>query len=158
MADLSPVAGAKIYIGGAKARSSAFVAADFAAEVWTEIKGWEQAGKLGSAGSLISTDLIGEDMTVKQKGVRNNGQMQNVFSVVNGDAGQAALSAAEATNSNYAFKILYNDMPSGGTSGTIHYFAGLVMNYEHNNGGPNTVRAIASTVEINSNIVQVDAV
>jgi hypothetical protein len=157
MAELSPVAGAKFYIGGAKARASNLTSSDFSAEVWVEIGGWEQAGKIGSSAALISTDLINEEMTVKQKGVRNNGQMQNVFSVVNGDSGQAALSAAQAAPDDYAFKILYNDMPSGGTSGTIQYFVGLVMSYEHNNGGPNTVRAISSTIEVNSNVVTVPA-
>ena len=158
MADLHPVAGAKIYIGGTKSTQSAdFTSSDFSGETWTEIDGWEQCGAFGDAASLISTDLINRSRTLKQKGVKNAGQMQNVFSIVNGDSGQAALKTAAKSEDNYAFKILWDDMPSGGSSGTIHYFVGLVMNFVNAGGGANTVRALNSTIEINSNIVEVAA-
>lgn len=158
MADLHPVAGAKIYIGGAKATQVAdFVAADFAGQSWTEIDGWEQCGPFGDAAQVITTALINRGRDLKQKGTKNAGNMQNVFSRVNGDAGQSALKSARDDVNNYAFKILWDDMPSGGTSGTIHYFVALVTSYTDQGGGANTVRAIQSVVEINSNIVEVAA-
>lgn len=40
-------------------------------------------------------------------------------------------------------------------SGTVNYFIGLVMSAQQAGGGPNTVRTLNSTVEINSNVVTV---
>jgi len=40
-------------------------------------------------------------------------------------------------------------------SGSVDYFVGLVMSAENAGGGANTVRALNSTIEINSNIVTV---
>ncbi len=158
MSDLFPVAGAKIYIGGVKASQTAdFIVSDFSAETWVEIDGWEQCGSFGDTSAVISTDLINRKRTVKQKGVANAGQMQNVFSEISGDAGQAALKAAAATEDNYAFKIVFDDMPSGGSNGTTAYFVALAMNFQRAGGGPNTVRNINSTLEINSNIPETAA-
>lgn len=162
MADLFPVAGAKIYIGGVKATSDTdFIATDFTggspAITWTEIDGWEQCGSYGDNAQVITTALINRGRDVKQKGTKNAGQMQNVFSYVQGDAGQAALIAAAAASDNYAFKIVYDDIPTSGTTGTTHYFVGLVMNANHAGGSANTVRNLNSTIEVNSNIVEVAA-
>ena len=154
MADLSPVAGAKIYIGGTMATQTAdFVESDYSTQVWTEVDGWEQMGAIGDSAALISTDLINRGRTTKQKGVANAGQMQNVFSFVNGDAGQAAMIAAAAgsNKNNYAFKIVFDD--SLGANGTIKFFIGIVMNWTDAGGGANTIRNTNSTIEINSNIV-----
>lgn len=156
MADLYPVAGAKIYIGGVKATSDVdFVVSDFSAESWTEIDGWEQVGAYGDNAQVITTALINRGRDVKQKGTKNAGQMQNVFSFVVGDAGQAALKTAAGDTNNHAFKIVYDD--SQGTNGTTHFFVGLVMNYSQAGGGANTVRNINSTTEINSNVAELAA-
>lgn len=156
MADLFPVAGAKIYIGGVKATSDTdFTASDFSAETWVEVDGWEQCGGFGDTAAVITTQLINRGRDVKQKGTKNAGQMQNVFSFVQGDAGQAAMIAAAAADDNYAFKILWDD--SAGVSGTIHYFVGLVMNFSNAGGGANTVRNLNGTIEINSNVTEVAA-
>ena len=154
MADLSPVAGAKIYIGGTMVTQTAdFVESDFGAVSWTEVDGWEQCGAFGDTANLISTDLINRGRVTKQKGTANAGQMQNVFSFVNGDAGQAAMAAAAvgSNKSNYAFKVVFDD--SLGTNGTTVFFIGLVMNWTNAGGGANTIRNINSTTEINSNLV-----
>jgi|SRR6266581_3639384 len=110
---LNAVAGQKIYIGGQlDDKSTDFVAADFSSQTWVEIDGWETCGKAGDSSALISTDLINRGRTIKQKGVKNAGQMQNQFALVPGDAGQAALLAASLTNKNYAFKVQNNDAAS----------------------------------------------
>ena len=117
---LYPVAGCKIYIGGVLADKNAdFTAADFSSQTWTEIDGWEQMGAYGDTAQVITTSLINRGRDIKQKGTRNAGQMQNVFSVIADDDGQIALIAAEKTSNNYAFKIELNDAPSGGTPTTI---------------------------------------
>lgn len=70
MADLFPVAGERIYIGGAlSARKADLVAADFTAALASavEIDGWETCGPLGDAAQEITTDLINRGRTVVQK-------------------------------------------------------------------------------------------
>ena len=158
MADLYAVAGAKIFIGGTKAtQTTDFTASDFSGETWTEVDGWETAGAIGDTAAVITTQLINRNRDVKQKGTRNAGQMQNVFAFVNGDAGQAAMETAEAATDNYAFKIEYDDIPSGGSTPTTQYFVGLVTTWQDANGTANNVRKKNGTIEINSNVVTVAA-
>lgn len=158
MADLFPVAGARFYIGGAKAsQATDFVEADFSGETWVEVDGWETAGTVGDAAELITTQLINRGRDLKQKGTRNAGSMENNFAVLPTDAGQIAMNAAEKTRSNYAFRIVYDDVPDGGTTGTTQYFVGLVLTWNDTGGAANTIRMKAGTVEINSNVVNVAA-
>jgi len=158
MANLFAVAGAKIYIGTAAmaAPDEDVDAADFSGATWTEIKDWTQAGSLGDTSALISTDVISRGRTVKQKGTRNAGQMQNVFAINSSDAGQTALIAAANGNLNWPFKIEWDDAPAGDDpTPTINYFVGLVMSAEQAGGSANTVRSLNSTIEVNSNVVTV---
>lgn len=114
--DLYPVAGSKLYIGTALAtKATDFVAADFASQTWTLVDGWEQVGDLGDSAALISTDLVNRGRTTKQKGTANAGSMQNVFAILAGDAGQAAMIAASKSKSNFAFKIDWGDAPAADT-------------------------------------------
>ncbi|GGX63283.1 hypothetical protein GCM10007385_35520 [Tateyamaria omphalii] len=158
MSDLFPVAGAKFYIGGAtETQANDFIATDFSAETWVEVDGWETAGSKGDTAELITTQLINRNRDAKQKGTRNAGSMQNVFASLPGDAGQAAMRAAESSTNNFAFRVVYDDIPDGGTTGTTHYFVGLVMSWQDQGGSANTTRMRQATVEINSNIVEVAA-
>ena len=160
MADLYPVAGSKIYIGGVKASQAAdFTSSDFAAVSWTEIDGWTQMGAIGDASQVITTPLINRGRDVKQKGTKNAGSMQNVFAVIGDDAGQIAMLAAEASSSNYAFKIEFDDAATSPASPaptpTTKYFVGLVTSAQEAGGAANTVRNLNATIEINSNVVTV---
>lgn len=161
--DLYPVAGAKLYIGGAAMATQAddFVAADFSAVSWTEIDGWQSMGPVGDTAQLISTDLINRGRTTKQKGTRNAGSMQNRFGILASDAGQLALIAAEKTRNNYPFKIEFDDAATSPASPTptptTRYFVGLVMSAQEVGGEANTARMLESTIEINSNVVSVAA-
>lgn len=163
MSDLFPVAGAKIYIGPAKAAElDDFVAADFTtieAGDWDEIDGWETCGDFGDAAEIITTALINRGRDVKQKGTRNAGDMENRFAVITGDDGMAAVLSAEATKNAYAFRIIYDDLPGGtGASATTQYFVAKVGSVRFVNGGANTIRMRSVTLAIDSNIVTVDAV
>lgn len=160
--DLYPVAGLKIFIGGAMATQiDDFVAADFASATWVEIDGWSQMGAIGDAAQTITTSLINRGRDVKQKGTRNAGSMQNVFAKINGDAGQAAVIAAEKTSSNYAFKVEFDDAATSPASPTPQpskmYFVGLVTTAQQAGGAANTVQNLNVTIEVNSNLVEVDA-
>ena len=156
MADLFPVAGCKIYIGGVVASQAAdFIESDFSGESWTEVDGWSQMGGVGDAAQLITTALINRGRDLKQKGTRNAGSMENVFAILPTDAGQIALRAAETTINNYAFRIDLNDASGGAPS--KRYFIGLVMNAREVGGDANVIQNLNATIEINSNIVRVAA-
>lgn len=161
MTTLYAVAGQKLYIGSAAVdlQDDDLVEADFSAVTWIEIKHWTQMGAIGDAAALITTPLIDRARDYKQKGTRNAGQMQNIFVLQRADAGQAALIAAEATDLNYPFKLEGNDEPAVGSNPTpsIRYFHGLVMSAQEAGGGANTAQTLNSTIEINSNIVVVNA-
>lgn len=157
---LNAVAGQKIYIGGQlDDQADDFVAADFTSQTWVLIDGWTQAGSVGDTAQLISTDLINRGRTVKQKGTKNAGSMQNVFAIIEDDEGQIALIAASKTNKNYAFKIEGNDAATSPASPapkpTTRLFVGLVMSAEEPGGAASTIQNLNATIEINSNIVKV---
>lgn len=108
---LYPTSGCRIFIGTAALdeKSTDFVDSDFSAVVWQEIAKWTQMGPIGDTAALISTDVINEARTKKQKGTRNAGSMDNVFAVSPLDAGQLAIIAAEKTLDNYPFMVRLND-------------------------------------------------
>lgn len=113
--ELYPVAGCRLFIGGVISVGLVdLVAADFAAQSWTEIDGWSTMGALGDNSALITTALINRGRDVKQKGTANAGQMANVFAAIDDDPGQIALiAAAQPTNrNNYAYRMLLNDFPA----------------------------------------------
>lgn len=148
MSDLFAVAGSKIFIGQAKpSQLTDFTASDFSGQTWVEIDGWETCGAIGDVAEVISTNLINRGRTVKQKGTRNAGTMENTFAVIDGDPGQGLLKSAESADDNYAFKIEWS-------TGEVFFFVALVMTKSRPGGGANTVQMIAATMEINSNIVE----
>lgn len=156
---LYPVAGMKIYIGGVLAdKATDFIESDFAGQVWTEIDGWQQMGSLDDSAQEITESLINRGRDVKQKGTAQAPSMQNVFVVVPGDAGQAALinAARPANKNNYAFKIEGNE--DGVSVKSKRLFIGLVMSAAEAGGEANTIQKMNGTVSINSNIVKVAAV
>lgn len=156
--DLFPVAGMKIYIGNVLATQiTDFVEGDFSGQSWVEIDGWQRAGAFGDAAALITSQLINRNRDVKQKGTSNSGSMQNVFAVVPGDAGQAALKSAAlpADKNNYAFRVDFNDADGGDPSKA--YFVGIALTAQEAGGEANTIRTLNATIEINSNIVDVAA-
>lgn len=161
MAKLFPVAGCKLYISDApiEDKDADFVALDFDAVTWTPISGWVTMGGSGDSASLVTSDQIGNARTKKAKGTRNAGSMENVFDVVKDDPGQLALIAAEQTQNNYGFRIVYNDAPTTGVAPTPSeaMFIGLVMSTSYAGGGANDPRRMNCTTEINSNRVDVPA-
>lgn len=161
MAKMYPVAGCKFYIGDAAIddQDEDFVAEDFDAVTWIEVKGWVTMGAHGDAATLVTSDQIGNPRTKKAKGTRNAGSMENVFDVVADDPGQLAMIAAERTNQNYPFRVVYNDAPATGAAPTPSesMFIGIVLSGQRSGGGANDPRRRALTVEINSNIVEVEA-
>jgi hypothetical protein len=162
MADLYPVSGCKIYIGPALAPTGVnFVAADFTALTYVEVKGWTMMGGYGDAVQMITEQIISENRDRKAKGTANAGSMQNQFVTDPLDPGQIAMLAASQpeNKNNFAWKIELNDKPAVGASpkNSLRFFTGLVMGMPEQGGSANTVQKIAATIEINSNVVRVAA-
>lgn len=164
MSNLYPVSGCRIYIGPAMdLQSRDFVLADFESVSpplsWVEIDGWSTMGAVGDAAQVITTSLINRGRDVKQKGTANAGSMENVFAIIPGDAGQAALLAAAAASNkrNYAFRIDLNDgddTVSPVVAPSRRYFVALATMASEAGGDANTIQNLNVTLEINSNIVK----
>lgn len=158
MPGISAVAGAQLYIGGAKAAQSAdFVEADFSGESWVAISWVENIGSFGDEAAEIAFDAIGEGRTQKLKGNRNAGNMEVVVGADYADTGQNALRAAEATPDDYAFRVEFDDLPPGGTAKSQRYFVAKVMTAREVLDGANSVIKMNATLGINSNVVRVNA-
>ncbi|GAB1379928.1 hypothetical protein [Pararhodobacter aggregans] len=151
--------GAKLYIGGAMRSTSAdFVLSDFSGQTsnWKQIKECEGLGSVGDASAEITFDTIDRRRTQRIKGQRSAGTMEIVCGIDYADEGQLALIAAEKTDDEYAFKLVLNDAPSGGTP-SERYFVALVGSAVEAFDAANNVMKLNSSLWVNSNIVRVNA-
>lgn len=157
---LLTVADAKFYIGGPlEPTNDDFVEADFTGQTWLEVDGWETMGDIGDTAATITTALINRGRDVKQKGTKNAGSTEMRFAALAGvtpDAGQSAMVAASKTKRNYGFRVVLADGTTE-ANGTQLLFSGLVMSSRMIGGSSNTVIMRAFPIEINSNVVEVEA-
>lgn len=154
---LFPTAGAKIFIGGAKAQKTEdFTASDFDGESWVEIKSLENLGTAGDTSEEVSIDLIDQTRTKRFKGTRSAAPMELQFGLDMEDAGQIALIAAERVRSDFAFKIEFDDAPQGGTPSTRLFIAQVGSCVEGYDTANNVTR-LQAALWINSNLVRVAA-
>lgn len=121
--DVEP--GARFYVGGVVAESTDIMKeADFRGQSWTEVKGWRSMG--GTDGSLLH---------------------KNRFTIVKGDPGQTACIAAEADDSDYAFRITFK-------SGAERLYAATVISARKI--ARNAGALLQVEVALSSNVVKVD--
>lgn len=157
MGHLFTTAGSQLFIGGPLSFTGInFVQSDFNAVSWTKIGGTTNLGSSGDTSELVTSNQIDRDRTRKAKGVRNAGSMPLICDLDYADPGQIALIAAEKTRHTYAFKLVFNDAPVGGTP-SERYFVALVMSAGEQYDEANSVMKLNSTLEIDSNIVRVPA-
>lgn len=159
MSNLFTTAGAKLYIGAAKTFSGTdFVESDFTSgsPSYTEVGGLTNLGTVGDTADLVSSNQIGNKRTRKRKGARNGGSIQITADIDYADAGQQAVIAAAAADVSYGFKLVFNDAPAAGTP-SVRYFTALVMSAGEQLDDANHIMNLASTLEVDSNIVRVSA-
>ncbi len=150
-------AGSRLYIGTALSAAGAdLTSASFAGQIWTEIGGTTNLGGAGDTSQLISSNRIAESRVRKAKGTRNSGSMQVVCDIDPADAGQIAVIAAEKTDPSYAFRLVFDDAPSGG-SPSERLFAAFVMGAAETYNEANSAMALQISLELDSNIVRVAA-
>ena len=149
--------GAKLYIGGVMSNSAAdLIATDFTGETWVEIKETENLGTLGDTTAEIAFDGIGASRTKRLKGTRNAGTMEVVCGIDYADAGQIALIAAEKTPHDYAFRLVFDDAPAGGTASERMFIAKVASAAEALDTA-NSVMKLNASLWVNSNVVRVNA-
>ena len=152
------VAGTKIAIGTAMAQQPTnFTATQFSGESFVNISWCENLGQFGDEASEIAFSPIDANRTLKLKGVYNAGTMTAVFGVDYTDAGQLIIRTAVSLPTDYGFRVLFNDMPTGGVSGSIRYFIAKVMSVREQLDTVNNVIRVNVNLGINSNIVIVNA-
>ncbi|SDY18231.1 hypothetical protein [Citreimonas salinaria] len=150
-------AGAKIHIGGELAAQSAdFAVADFSGVTWTEIMEVESLGSFGDTAQEVPFESLGYSRTRRMKGLRSAGTMEIVCGMDYADAGQLAAIAAEKTDKEYAFKITFDDAPTGGTP-SERYFVAQVGAVTEQLDTANNVMKLNISLWVNSNIVRVAA-
>lgn len=157
MAFIFATSGTRVYIGQPKEEQSApFVPSDFNDQSWVEIGKTNSIGQFGDQASEITFDLINEGRTKKLKGTRNAGNMELVCAVDADDDGQATVRGAETEPLDYAFRVVFNDAPSGGTPSERLFIAKVMQVREQLDTANNVVR-LNATLGINSNIAIVNA-
>lgn len=139
MANAKTQAGAKFYIAvdisdAPAAQNDILADTDYAALTWLEVKAVGSMGETGTTTNLPTYDELATDVTQKGKGISNAGDPEVEVRRIGNDPGQEAMRAAALTSDNYAFKYELNDMPSGGTNGTIRYNRGVVTGPRSPNG------------------------
>ena len=149
--------GMKVFIGGPKNQKSAdFVLADFNAEVWTQIGEVEAAGSVGDTSEAVNFTGLSDKRTRTIKGPRSAGTMEIVCGIDPADPGQLAAIAAEKTIHDYAFKLVFDDAPAGGTP-SERYFIAKVMSQSEQYDQANSVMKLNISLGVNSNLVRVAA-
>lgn len=154
MSDIFTATGAKLFIGPSVTNTTD-TAAEYAALTWTEVGLIETLGEFGDESNEVTFAVLGDGRIRKAKGARNAGTLAITVAHASDDTGQQAMIAAEATYSNYAFKVvLPNRLNATGTD-EIQYFRGLVMSKRQNIGNNDNVVRRTFNLGVNSEIVTV---
>lgn len=155
MADIFTATGTIISIGPVAASTVDTLAEISALTPYVAIGLVETIGEYGDESSAVTFSALSDARTRKAKGARDAGTLAITCALDSADAGQAALIAAEATNLNFAFKVvLPNRLNETGTD-EINYFRGLVMSKRKNVGGNDNVVRYTFNVGINSEVYEV---
>jgi hypothetical protein len=104
----------------------------------------------GSVYNLITHSPLGERRVVKRKGSVNDGTLTLNFAADADDTGQAALKSAHTSDSEISVAITYPD-------GEVDYFTVLVMSYQINAGGVDSIKSDSVVVELTNAPVNVAA-
>jgi hypothetical protein len=146
----------KIYISSTAQDSEPANAAAYQGLTWVEIGRTENLGTFGDTSAEITESLIDEGRVYKVKGPRNAGTMELICAIDYADAGQLAAIAAETTEDNYGFKVLFNDAPAGGTP-SERYFIAIVGGAAEQLDAADSVMKLNVSLWINSKITRVAA-
>lgn len=121
---------------------------------WIEVEEIEDLGTAGDTSEAIPFTAINNSRVRKLKGPRDAGTQSVVVGRDPLDDGQEALIAAEATDYNYAFKLVLNDARSPQHSKSEMYYAGMVMSKATNLGNVSNVVRRNFDIGINTGVFE----
>lgn len=148
--------GTKIYIHETAQTSEPTLAEYQALTPWVEIKQVETLGTFGDTSEEITFTALDDARKRRVKGARDAGTLDMTMGADYSDDGQLALIAAEKEIHNYAFKVVFNDAPQGGTPGERYFLANVGSASESVESANSTVMLNCS-LWVNSAISRVDA-
>lgn len=150
-------AGTKLFIGGVlDGQSADLTEASFNGQTWVEVKNPESLGSVGDEAEQISFDDLSSKRRKKLKGVRDAGIMEVIAGIDYSDPGQIAALAAEKANGDYAFKVVFDDAPAGGTP-SERLFSAAVGSAREALETANNVMKLQLALWVNSNVVRKNA-
>jgi len=109
------------------------------------------AGQHGRSYAVVTHNPIGSRGTQKFKGSFNEGQKVLTLAVNEDDAGQTLAITALNSDSDYSFKVVYQD-------GAIDYFQAKVTGFQKSMTGVDTMLTATLTLEITTNSAGVGVV
>jgi len=124
--------------------------AGFSALTFTEIGEVTDLGEFGREYNLVTHNPLSTRRTVKRKGSYNDGAVTMQMARVKTDAGQLVLQTGLDTDDSISVEVEYQD-------GSIDYFSAQVMSYTSNVGSVDQITAASVTLEIDNDIIPVDA-
>ncbi|WP_127113054.1 hypothetical protein [Shimia sediminis] len=123
---------------------------------WVECKELESIGPLGDSSNEIAFAALSDGRTRRLKGTRDAGTLEVVFGADYADAGQIGLIAAEKTPDDYAFKVEFDDAPTGGTPSARYCLAKVGAANEAPESADNVLR-LNATLWVQTAYTRVDA-
>jgi hypothetical protein len=160
---ISTSAGARIFIGQTVnvttiEAMSAEVALAFweaiAEEDWTEIEEVESISQFGDTSQVANFVSLGKRRVRKLKTTKDAQTTTLTVGRDPLDPGQIALSAAQKTDFNYAFRVIYNDARDENYSPSTDYFGGMVLSEPVTVGAATDVTKRTFEVGINTAIYE----
>jgi hypothetical protein len=144
----------KVYVSGVATGSENQAA--FEAKSWIEIGEISNIGVFGDAASEINFTAVSDRRVRKFKGSFNAGNLVLEFGLDMDDAGQDVLRAAQASDSDYCFRVDANDNNAASpTDVTKWYFSGKVMDAPVTIGTAENITMSAASIGINTAIITV---
>lgn len=156
MAQPSGTLGAKLFVTNLAIASTIDTEAEFSAQNWTEVALITSFGDFGRVFTPVTYQSIAEGRTFKLKGGYDDGEFQAGLGQDLSDSGQTILKAAAETTdqSNWGFRIEFNDLPTAYGGPTTYFFRGLPMSFRTSMGSVNDVVRATSGIQINSDIIR----
>lgn len=160
---VNTASGTRVYIGTTVIPANmnnindAAAIALFQADSYTEIGEIESVGDFGDESTAVNFASLADGRTRVYKGTRDAGNIDIVVGDDASDAGQLALTAAEATQFDYNIMVVNNDAITLGGTDSIDFFYGKVMSKRKGVGDVNNIVRRTYTTHINSRIVTVAA-
>lgn len=157
-------AGSKIYIADETTSQTTVVGYD--GLTWTEIEQTEAIGEFGDTTAVVEFTGLGDARVQKLKGSSDAGTLtvvmgfgKDLYDSPLGGQGKLLAAADDTTDTNYNFKVEYNDAGTGSPQNpSTRYFAGQVGTFVEGVPGADEIIRVSSEVRINTVILRKSAV